>query len=449
MTSVLQPTHPHLLSRRVLSPRAAYGLMAAIIGLALLASGTPTPLYGTYSAMWSLSPVVLTLVYAVYAVGVLATLLLAGPVSDSAGRRPVLLVALGALMSATVIFMLADSVAWLFAARAVQGLATGLALSAASAALLDLHPHRDPRAAGLHNGVASTAGMGLGVLISALIVELLPAPRVLPYVAAFLLFAIAFAATLAMTEPVSEPVGLRLRPQRPGVPPAVRPAFLLAALGALSSWSIAGLALSLGPELLTKLFHSTDHLVGALSVFALNGAAAVAQIAFRRSTPWAAAAGGSLALAAGLLGIVAAAATGSGFLYVGATMVAGAGFGVAFLGALRALSSAIPPEHRSAVMSAFYLVAYASISVPAIMAGVLDTPLGLNATFEIFGSVLAGVALIVAALAWRTRPSAPAGITADVAAVAPVGPGPGLRTLTPRLREAPPRTSAQPADVIS
>src|SRR6201989_1333990 len=149
VTRVLQPTRPRLLSRRVLSPRAAYGLMAAVIGLALLASGTPTPLYGTYGAMWALSPGVLTLVYAVDAAGVLATLLLAGPVSDSAGRRPVLLVALGALMSATVIFMLADSVAWLFAARAVQGLATGLALSAASAALLDLHPHRDPHAGGL------------------------------------------------------------------------------------------------------------------------------------------------------------------------------------------------------------------------------------------------------------------------------------------------------------
>jgi hypothetical protein len=100
-------------------------------------------------------------------------------------------------------------------------------------------------------------------------------------------------------------------------------------------------------------------------------------------------------------------------------------------------------------MSAFYLVAYASISVPAIVAGVLATPLGLNATFEIFGSVVAGVALIVAALAWRTRPSAPAGTTANVAAVAPIRPGPGLRTLTPRLREAPSCTSAQPADVIS
>jgi hypothetical protein len=111
-----------------------------------------------------------------------------------------------------------------------------------------------------------------------------------------------------------------------------------------------------------------------------------------------------VALAAGLLGIVLATATGSGLLYVIATVIAGAGFGVAFLGALRALSSAIPAEHRSSVMSAFYVVAYSSLSVPAIVAGVLTTPLGLNATFEIFGSVIAGVALLVAALAWRTRP---------------------------------------------
>ena len=85
-------------------------------------------------------------------------------------------------------------------------------------------------------------------------------------------------------------------------------------------------------------------------------------------------------------------------------VVGGAGFGVAFLGGLRTLSAAIPPEHRGAVMSAFYIVAYLSISVPAILAGVLVTPLGLEPTFEIFGSAIAAVALVVAAEAWRSRP---------------------------------------------
>ena len=393
-----------LTSRRTVSRRAAYGLMASVIGLALFASGTPSPLYGTYREMWSLAPVLLTLVFATYAFGVLATLLLAGPVSDHVGRRPVLLVALGLLMAATIMFMLATSVVWLFAARALQGLATGLALSAASAALLDLHPQRDSGAVGLHNGAASAGGMGLGVLVSALIVELLPAPRVLPYVAALLLFVVAFAGTLAMPEPVADPVGLRLRPQRPGIPREVRPAFLLAALGAMSSWSISGLSLALGPELSATLFHTPDHLVGGLSVFALTGTAAIAQLVFRRSVPWAGAAGGSIVLSAGLVGIVLATAAGSGALYVIATVIAGAGFGVAFLGALRALSSSIPAEHRSSVMSAFYLVAYASFSVPAIVAGVLTASIGLNATFEIMGSITAGLALVVAGLAWRTRP---------------------------------------------
>jgi MFS family permease len=142
-----------------------------------------------------------------------------------------------------------------------------------------------------------------------------------------------------------------------------------------------------------------------VSVFALAGPAAVSQVVFRRSAPWMAAAGGSVALAVGLLTIVLATAAGSGAIYVVGAVIAGAGFGVAFLGALRALSSAIPPEHRSSVMSAFYIAAYSSLSVPAILAGVLATPLGLTTTFEIFGSVVAGVALAVAALAWRTRPA--------------------------------------------
>src|SRR3954463_9305668 len=104
--------------RRTLRPAVAYGLMAAVIGLALFASGTPSPLYATYRELWGFSPLVLTLVYATYAFGVLAALLLAGRISDEIGRRPVLVVALSTLMTATVLFALADSVVWLFAARA-------------------------------------------------------------------------------------------------------------------------------------------------------------------------------------------------------------------------------------------------------------------------------------------------------------------------------------------
>jgi MFS family permease len=378
--------------------------VGGVIGLALFASGTPSPLYGIYRQLWDFSPAVLTLVYATYAFGVLAALILAGRISDEVGRRPVLLVALGTLTVTTVLFMVADSVVWLFFARGLQGLATGAALGAASAALLDLHPRRDPSGVGLTNGVVSAGGMGLGVLVSAAFVQLLPAPRVLPYVALFVLFVIAFAGVLAMPEPVEDRSRPRLTPQRPSVPAAIRRPFFLAALGVMSSWSIGGLFLSLGPQLSGSLFHTTNHLVSGVPVFALAGSAAIGQLVFGRTAPWLGAAAGSVALAVGLVIIVLAAALDSSVLLLVGGVVGGTGFGVAFLGALRVLSVAIPPEHRGAVMSAFYVVAYLSLSLPAVVAGFLITPLGLESTFEIFGSIVAGVALLVALEAWRQRP---------------------------------------------
>jgi MFS family permease len=391
-------------SPRTLSQPLAYALAGAIIGLALFASGTPSPIYGIYRELWGFSPFVLTLVYATYAFGVLTALLLAGRLSDDVGRRPVLLAAIGTLMGTTVIFMVADSVAWLFVARGLQGLATGAALGAASAALLDLHPRRDPAGVGLTNGVVSAGGMGLGVLVSAAFVEFLPAPRVLPYLALFVLFAIALEGVWRMPEPVTERSRPRLTPQWPSVPRAIRGPFVLAALGVMSSWSIGGLFLSLGPQLSGDLFHTTNHLVAGAGVFALAGSAALAQIVLGRTPAWAGAGAGSVALSSGMVLIVIASSTDSSVVFLTGAIIGGAGFGVAFLGALRALSAAIPHEHRAAVMSAFYVVAYASLSLPAILAGVLVTPLGLRPTFEIFGSVIAALALVVAFEAWRTRP---------------------------------------------
>ena len=143
-----------------------------------------------------------------------------------------------------------------------------------------------------------------------------------------------------------------------------------------------------------------------LGIFALAGSGALAQLLFGRTAPWAGAAYGSLALS---LGHGADRArrrprTRAALFWAGA-IVGGGGFGVAFLGALRALSAVIPPEHRGAVMSAFYIVAYAAISVPAILAGVARRARsGLQSTFEVFGSVIAALALVVAFEAWRTRP---------------------------------------------
>jgi MFS family permease len=304
-----------------------------------------------------------------------------------------------------VVFIFAHSVVWLFVARGLQGLATGAALSAASAALLDLHPRRDAAGVGLTNSVSAATGIGLGMLVSSSLVQLGSAPRILPYVVLLVLFAVAFAGAYWMPEPVAERKPFRLTFESPTVPAGVRRPFLLASLAVLSSWSIGSLFFSLGPELSAHLFNTTNVILSGIGVVALAGSAALASLVFGRTAPWIGASAGSVALAAGMVLIVVAAATDSSTAYLAGSILGGAGFGVAYLGGLRALVAVIPGEHRAAVMSAFYVVAYASISVPAIVAGLVVSHLGLASTFEIFGSIVTGIALIVAFEAWRTRPT--------------------------------------------
>jgi predicted MFS family arabinose efflux permease len=388
----------------MLSDRTAYWLAVAVVGLCLFASVTPTPLYRTYGVLFALSPSTLTLIYATYAFGVLVPLLFAGRASDDVGRRPILLGSLALLMVATALFAVADSVALLFVARGLQGLATGAALSAASAAMLDLHSRRDPRAVGLANGVASTAGVALGILISSALVQLGDRPRVLPFVFLLLLLAVTLAGAYWMPEPVSASGRFRLTAERPSIPPVVRAQFIVAALAVLASWSIGGLLFSLGPELGAHLFATTNTVVAGIGVVTLAGTAAVAQLLLGRTRPWIGASAGSLALAIGLVLIVLSTAADSSVTYLSGAIVGGAGFGLAFLGALRALVGVIPPDRRAAVMSSFYIVAYGALSIPAVLAGLLVRDLGLETTFEAFGAAVAAIAIAVTFAAWRTRP---------------------------------------------
>ncbi|HEY5260824.1 MAG TPA: MFS transporter [Solirubrobacteraceae bacterium] len=220
---------------RRLSPAAAFMVLASIIALALYASATPSPLYAVYQQRWNFSTPVLTVIYATYPLGVLVALVLVGTLSDQVGRRPVLRWSLVGLLISMGLFVVADSVGWLLAARAVQGLATGAALGAAGAALIDLHPRGDAGQVGLVNGVASTIGIASGALISAVLVAVAPAPRVLPFLVVCALIVIALFAVWAIPESVAVADRPRLRPTRPSIPEPTREAFTLAALGVLAS----------------------------------------------------------------------------------------------------------------------------------------------------------------------------------------------------------------------
>src|ERR1700761_3585271 len=109
------------------APRqVAFWLMALVLGVTMLGTTLPTPLYVIYQGRWHFSAAMVTVTFAVYAAGVLAALLLAGRSSDQAGRKPVLAAALGASAVSTAVFILAPDLAALMAARIVSGLSAGL-----------------------------------------------------------------------------------------------------------------------------------------------------------------------------------------------------------------------------------------------------------------------------------------------------------------------------------
>lgn len=394
-----------------LSGLAAFGAVAAVIAVAFYASATPSPLYGVYQAEWHFSTPVLSLVYATYAIGVLISLLAVGSLSDQAGRRPVLAWSLVGLFVSAVIFTTASSVAWLFIARAVQGLATGGALGAAGAALIDLHPTANTRTAALVNGVVALAGLGIGALLSSALVQYLPAPRVVPFVVVAAMVALLLALVGVMPEPVSRQDRLAVRPQRPAIPRETRGPFALAALGVIGSWSIAGVYLALGPALAGHLLQTHNELAGGAAAAALMGPGALAQVTGRNLSNRTLTVGGSVLVALGMALIATAVAVGSAPFFLIASALGGVGFGLAFMGALRHLSAAIPPARRAEVMSAFYVVGYLSLALPAVAAGVTASAIGVSETFELFGAGAVIIALLVAVGGRRIEDRSPVSTT--------------------------------------
>ncbi|HUR09221.1 MAG TPA: MFS transporter, partial [Nonomuraea sp.] len=343
-------------------------IKAGVIGLCLAASATPSPLYKLYASAWAIPTPTLTLVYATYCLGVLAALLLFGRISDSWGRRPAILVGLAGLLVSLGLFLAASGVGWLFVARGLQGVATGVAISAAGAALLDLRP----ATAGLINTLASGLGMGVGGLLGAVLVEYAPAPLLTPFAVLAAVDLFLLAGVWRRPETMGARAGFKMA--APGVPKEILGSFVLSGLGVTSSWSIVGLYLALVPALAPALMGSAGNLPGGLAIFVMGTAAALAPVLARRlpgrHLAASAARGlpvlaqlssGMLILAAGVALLALSISAGSAAGFIVSSVVIGLGGGLGLGGSLGLLGAAAPPDHRARVMSAFYVVAYAAI----------------------------------------------------------------------------------------
>lgn len=403
-----------------LSRPAAFWSVAVLLVLVLAASGVPSPLYRVYAAEFGFSSGVLTVVFGVYAFALLAALLTVGALSDHVGRRPVLAVALVLEAAAMGLFLAADGVGWLLAARVVQGLATGAMTGAFGAALLDLQRPERPLGP-LVNSASPGFGLSAGAVAAGVAVQFLTSPTEWVFgvlAAVFLLAGAAVWVALPESSPRVPGGWASLRPSV-HVPPASRRAFLVTLPCLAATWALGGLYASLGPSLVASVYGVQNHVVGSLLILALNGTGLVGSLATQRLAPTRGMVSGALVFAVGVTGTVTALAVGSLAFFFVAAVVSGFGFGSAFLGAMATVTRGVDPAQRAGLLSAVFTASYLAFSLPAIAAGVAATHIGLTATAQVYGGAVVVLALsAVGGLLWQRTPAPVpgpdyAGVTAD------------------------------------
>jgi predicted MFS family arabinose efflux permease len=390
-------------------PVAGTGTLTfALCGYTLLVlfmgTNMPSPLYRVYQEAFGFSPLVLTLVFAVYVGALIPSLLLFGPLSDVVGRRLVILPAVALAILGAVLFAAADGTGWLFAARITQGVAMGLGSGALTAAMVESEPTGNRARAVVTATGCIVVGAGAGPLVAGLLAEYAPRPRTLVY----LLEVVALLpAAYGVTRLPDRRSAARWRPRRPQVPSSIREPFVTASATSFLAWAATALFLTLVPSYVSVLASTTNLAIAGGVVGLLFGCSAAVQIRSRGQEARAAQRRGLGLLVVGLALLVVAGEASSLPLLLIATVAAGVGQGLAFLGAMAEINQVAPADRHADIVSSFYVVTYLGTGVPVIVVGLLATNVPVLSAVEAFAGGLAVMGLIALGRLSLTRGPSP------------------------------------------
>ncbi|WUW19124.1 MFS transporter [Streptomyces sp. NBC_01465] len=365
-------------------------------------SNAATPLYGLWQREIGFSRGVLTVVFACYIAGLIASLLVSGVLSDRIGRKPVLLPALALALLACGIFATADSVAALIAARLLTGIAVGAAVSAGMAAVTDVAGPDRTRLAALLASCAMVLGAGLGPLLSGVLSELAPAPTVTVFAveAALLVSALVVAVRMPLRRPdrAQAPASwIRI----PSVPRANRRQLALGIAVFAPGITATSFVLSLGPSLLSSLLGTESRMVAGAMAFVMFLAATAVQFAVRALRIRSVLLAGATSTALAMLALIAAVRTESPALLITAAILAGAGQGAGQLGGLTLLNSTIPARRLAEANSALNMGGYLPAGALPVAAGYLSDAVGLSTGATVFAVLLTALAALGAVTVLR------------------------------------------------
>lgn len=376
------------------SGRSGFGfaLLAYAFAAIMLGTTMPSPMYALYSQHLHFAVAQTTVIYATYAGGVLAALLIFGSWSDAIGRRPVLMAGTLCALASAVVFLNADTVAQLLVGRVLSGLSAGLFTGTATAAVIEAAPPNWRTHAPAVATIANMGGLSSGPILAGLLVQYAPEPLRLPFVVHIVLTVLAAIAVLVVPE--TSPRTGKCRLQRLSVPPPVRPIFIIAGLAAFAGFAVTGLFAAVAPAFVAEVIGIDNHALAGMIAGSIFAASAAAQIVAVHIPPRRAVALGCAILVAGMAVLAAALHFSSLWGLIAASVVSGFGQGISFSRGLAAVAEGTPAESRAAVNSTYFVVAYVAISIPVVGAGLAAQTWGLRASGTIFALAVGALAAL-------------------------------------------------------
>ncbi|WP_447652625.1 MFS transporter [Microbacterium sufflavum] len=389
---------------RPTATRTRLGFVLVVVAQILMMAGAsaPSPFYPVLAHDIGFAPVVISAVFAVYAVALLLTLLTAGSLSDHVGRRPVAVVGFLMLAGSMFLFWHADAAWVLFVARILQGVASGALISALSATVLDFAPGGRAKTAALWNALSPGIGLALGALVSAVMLDLTREALLDVFAPLTTVYVLLAALFLVVPETaLRRPGAWASLSFRLSIPAAIRGDFWRGAPAVVAGWATGGLFLSLGANIVARELGGVAHVWQGLGVVLLAGVGAVTAFAMRGRSAHTSVLFGTAALGLGTLLSLLALGVGSLPFYLGAAAVTGMGFGTAFSGVVASLAPRIPPTERADTFAVLYVLSYLAFGVPAVVAGSLVGVVGLEAVCVGYGVVVIGLAAVAFTLRVR------------------------------------------------
>ncbi|MCC8984818.1 MFS transporter [Bradyrhizobium sp. 10BB] len=353
---------------------AALAAVGMLVAVAFGLSTVITPLYLMYQEAFGFSQLTLTLIYAAYAIGNVVALLLFGRASDRAGRRATALSAVGVLIMATLVFMFARGVTWLYIGRILSGLGIGLASGTGNAWLAELADKGDKGYAAIIGTSSNFIGIGLAALLSGLLAQYAPWPLRLSF-AVYLVVVCAVAVLIWLTqETVRHPDHRRIeiRPQL-ALPRNIQAQFVAPAITGFGLMALVGFYASLMPGILLHELHIEARAAAGALLFELAMIVALVIVATqalssRTSMLW------SLALMIpAAAAIVTAQISASLWVMLGATAVVAISAGLGYRGSLQVVNEIAPADQRAAVVSTYFVCCFVGNALPVIGVGVLSS----------------------------------------------------------------------------